>query len=145
MNISEIMQERFEKFSEALEFSPNRDRAVYQCVHGGLIFVAAVFVLAGFAAAVWPAIVLSLALTARDPWQVQLSRRFSLAVLIVLGVYVVGLIAALPFSGAVGAFKSLSSVLALVLAVGAQILWLWSAERLFDAQFRRPPEDSGPW
>ena len=146
MTIRSHFQQQFAEFSIGLEDSPNRDRAIYHCTHTALIFVAVFFVLAGFSAAVVPAVILSLVLTGRDAWQVHLSRRCSLAGLIVLAVYIIASLIALPFVGLTGSFAGLSDFFALLVVLGSLILWFISANRFYNAAFRLPPEqDTGPW
>ena len=139
MTIKEQFQQRFAAFSIALESSPNRDRAVYHCAHATLIFIAVLFVLAGFPIAVFPAVILSLVLTGRAAWQVHLSRRCSLASLIVLGIYIIVSLIALPFAG-------LFSFFTLLIVIASLIIWFISADRFYSASFRLPPEqNTGPW
>ncbi len=144
MNISETFRRRFDRFSAAMDFSPNRDRAIYCCAHAALVLVAAIFVLASFAVAVWPIVVLSLALTGRDSWQLRLSRRSALAGLILLALYIIGLLFTVPFAG-LGLWDILFAVATLLLVAASLVLWYWAAHRLYNAHFRLPPEDSGPW
>ncbi|NIA07266.1 MAG: hypothetical protein GWP14_06465 [Actinobacteria bacterium] len=146
MNIKEQFQQRFAAFSAAMDDSPNRDRVIYHCTHTALIFIAVLFVLAGLSLAVFPAIILSLVLSGRDAWQVHLSRLCSLAGLIVLGVYIIASLIALPFAGLTGSFAGLSSFFTLLVVLGSLILWFVSADRFYDAAFRLPPEENtGPW
>jgi len=144
MNISETFRQRFDRFSVAMDFSPNRDQAIYFLVHGALVLVAAIFVLVGFAVAVWPVVVLALALTGRDYWQVRLSRRSALAGFILLALYIIGLLLTVPFAG-LGLWDILWAIATLLLVAASLVLWYWAANRLYNAHFRLPPEDSGPW
>ena len=146
MNMKEHFQQRFPEFSVSMEDSPNRDRVIYHCTHAALIFIAVLFVLAGFPVAVFAAVILGLVVTGRDAWQVRLSRHSSLAGLIVLGVYVVGSLAAIPFVGLTGPFAGLSSFFALLVVIGSLVLWFISADRFYSAAHRLPPEENtGPW
>ncbi len=145
MNINETFRQRFDYFSAEMEFCPNRDRVIYSCVHAALILVAAIFVLAGFSVAVWPVAVLSLALTGQSYWQVRLSRRSALAGLILLALYIIGLLLTIPFAGPLALGEIIWAVLTLLLVAASLALWYWAADGLYDAHFRLPPEDSGPW
>ena len=146
MTIRGIFQQRLADFSIAMETSPNRDLAIYRCLHAVLVFIAVLFVLAGFPSAVLPAILLSLFLTGQDAWQVFLSRRCSLLGLIVMAAYIIILFIAVPIAGLVGSFAGLSSFFVLLLSVGSLVLWFWSADRLYNSAFRIPPEaNTGPW
>ena len=145
MNITETFRQRFDRFSVAMDFSPNRDHAIYFLVHAALVLVAAIFVLVGFAVAIWPVVVLSLALTGRDYWQVRLSRRSALAGFILLAFYIIGLLLTAPFAGPLGLWEILWAVATLLLVAASLVLWYWAADRLYNAHFRLPPEDSGPW
>ncbi len=145
MNIPETFQRRLDRFSASMDFSPNRDRAIYFLVHAALIFVAAIFVLVGFAVAVWPAVVLSLALTGRDSWQLRLSRRSALAGLILLALYIIYLLLTIASAGALGLWNILWAVVILLLVAASLGFWYWAAYRLYNAHFRLPPENSGPW
>ncbi len=144
MNITETFRQRFDRFSAAMDFSPNRDHAIYFLVHAALILVAAIFVLVGFAVAVWPVVVLALALTGRDCWQVRLSRRSALAGFILLALYIIGLLFTVPFAG-LGLWGIFWAVATLLLVAASLVLWYWAAYCLYNAHFRLPPEDSGPW
>ena len=144
MNIRETFRQRFDRFSVAMDFSPNRDHAIYFLVHAALVLVAAIFVLVGFAVAVWPVVVLALALTGRDYWQVRLSRRSALAGFILLALYIIGLLLTVPFAG-LGLWDILWAVATLLLVAASLVLWYWAADRFYNAHFRLPPEDSGPW
>ncbi len=144
MNITETFRQRFDRFSVAMDFSPNRDHAIYFLVHAALVLVAAIFVLVGFAVAVWPVVILALALTGRDYWQVRLSRRSALAGFILLALYIIGLLLTVPFAG-LGLWDILWAVATLLLVAASLVLWYWAAYRLYNAHFRLPPEDSGPW
>ena len=145
MNITETFRHRFDRFSASMDFSPNRDHAIYFLVHAALLLVAAIFVLVGFAVAVWPVVVLALALTGRDCWQVRLSRRSALAGCILLALYIIGLLLSLFLAGSPGLWDILAVVATLLLTAVSLIFWYWAADRLYNAQFRLPPEDSGPW
>ena len=145
MNISETFRRRFDRFSASMDFSPNRDRAIYSVVHAGLVLVAAIFVLAGYAVAVWPAVVLSLALTGQDYWQVRLSRRSALAGMILLVLYVIGLFLTIASDEALGLWDIIWAVVILLLVSASLVFWYWAARRLYNAHFRLPPENSGPW
>ena len=145
MTVKKYFQQRLAEFSTAVESSPNRDLAIYRCAHATLVFVAVIFVLVGFSSAVLAAVVLSLVLTGQDVWQVSLSRRCSLAGLIVLVTYIIVLLIDLPIVGLVGSFASLSDFFTLLTVAGSLILWFWAADCLYNAKFRLPPEDAGPW
>ena len=146
MTIKQQFQQRFAAFSITMEDSPNRDRVVYHCAHVVLVFIAMFFVLAGFSPAVFPAVILSLVLTGRDAWQVHFSRRCSLAGLLVLAIYVIASLIALPFAGLTGSFAGLFSFFTLLVVIGSLILWFISADRFYSASFRLPPEqNTGPW
>ena len=145
MNIKERFGQSFAEFSSAMEISPHRDLVIYRCAHAALLLLAVILVLRGFPAAVFAVIVLSLVLTGRSALQVHISRRFSLAGLIVLAAYIIGLLIVLLFSGPAGSFASLSGFSTLLLLAGSLILWFFSANRLYHAEFRLPPEDTGPW
>ena len=145
MTIKKYFQQHFAEFFTAMESSPNRDLVIYRCSHALLIFVAVIFVLAGFPSAVLAAIILSLALTGQDAWQVDLSRRCSLFGLLALAVYVIVLFMALPIAGFVGSFASPSGFFILLALAGSLILWFWAADGFYNAKFRLPPEDAGPW
>ena len=146
MAIKERLHERFAEFSIAMEDSPDRDRVIYHCAHAALILIAVLFVLAGFPLAVFAAVILSLVLTGGDAWQVHLSRRCSLACLIVLGVYVIGSVISLPFVGLRSSFGSLAGFFALLVLIGSLVLWFISADRFYNAAYRLPPEENtGPW
>ena len=146
MPIKEYFQQRFAQFSVSMESSPNRDRVIYHCAHAALILVAIWFVLAGFAVAVFAAVILSLVATGRDAWQVHLSRRCCLAGLIVLAVYVIASLVAIPFVGLTGALAAFSSLIALLVVIVSLILWFISANRFYTAAYRLPPEENtGPW
>ena len=146
MPIKEHLQQRLARFSVSMESSPNRDRVIYHCAHAALILVAVLFVLAGFPIAVFAAVILSLVATGRDAWQVHLSRRCSLAALVVLAVYVIASLAVIPFAGLTGAFAGFSSLLALLVVIGSLILWFVMADRFYRAAHRLPPEENtGPW
>ena len=146
MTIKERLQQRFAEFSIALESSPNRDRAVYHCAHATLVFIAVLFVLAEFSMAVVPAVILSLVLTGRDAWQVHLSRRCSLAGLIVLSIYITASLIALPFAGLTGSFAGLFSFFTLLVVIASLIIWFISADRFYAAAYRLPPDqNTGPW
>ena len=145
MNITETFRQRFDHFSAAMDFSPNRDRAIYSCAHAALVLVAAIFVLAGFAVAVWPVVVLSLALTGQSSWQVRFSRRSALAGLILFALYFIVLLLSLPSAGPLHLWDIICAVATLLLVVASLVLWYWAADRLYNAHFRLPPENSGPW
>lgn len=145
MNITKTFRERFESFSASADFSPNRDHAIYCLVHAALIFVAAVFVLLSFAVAVWPVVVLALALTGREYWQIHLSRRSALAGLILLALYIIALLYSVIFVSSPGFWDILAGVATLLLAAFSLGFWYWAADLLYKAHFRLPPEDSGPW
>ena len=145
MTIRQDIQQRFAEFSCSMQHAPGRDRVIYHLVHGGMILIAALCVLCGFPWAVWAAVVLSLTLTAREPWQVQLSRRFSVACLALIGLYLIGLLIAWPFEGPQGPLADFYGLIAFLIAGVALILWFWSADRLYKVQFQLPPEDTGPW
>ncbi len=144
MNITETFRQRFDRFSTSMDFSPNRDHAIYFLVHAALVLVAAIFVLLGVAVAVWPVVVLALALTGRDYWQIRLSRRSALAGFILLALYIIGLLFTVPFAE-LGLWDILWAVATLLLVAASLVLWYWAADRLYNAHFRLPPEDSGPW
>ncbi len=145
MNITETFRRRFDNFSASMDFSPNRDRAIYSCTHAALVLVAAIFVLAGFTVAVWPAVVLSLALTGQSYWQCRLSRRSALAGFFLLAIYIVYLLVTLFSAELPGFVDIFFAVTTLLLVAGALILWYWAANCLYNADFRLPREDSGPW
>ncbi len=145
MTISENFQQRFDSFSTSMDFSPNRDHAIYYLVHAALLLVAAIFVLVGFAVAVWPVVVLALALTGQDHWQVRLSRRSALAGCVLLALYIIGLLITVFSLGSPGLWGILAVVATLLLVAASLLLWYWAANRFYNAHFRLPPEDSGPW
>ena len=145
MNIKERFGQSFAEFSSAMEVSPNRDLVIYRCAHSALLLLAVILVFYGFFSAVFAVIVLSLVLTGRNARQVYLSRRFSLAGLIVLGTYVIGLLVALPFAKPAGFFASPAGFSMLLMLAGSLIVWFFSANRLYNAEFQLPPEDTGPW
>ena len=145
MNIPETFRQRFERFSVSMDFCPNRDHAIYFLVHAVLVLVAATFVLLGFAVAVWPVVVLTLALTGRDYWQVRLSRRFALAGCVLLGLYIIGLLYCVFFLSSPDLWGILAIVATVLLAAVSMALWYWAANRLYNVHFCLPPEDSGPW
>ena len=145
MKICETLQCRLDRFSASMDVSPNRDRVIYSLVHAGLVLVAAMFVLAGYAVAVWPAVVLSLALTGGDYWQVRLSRRSALAGMILLALYVIGLLITIASHESLGFWDIMWAVVTLLLVVASLVFWYWAARRLYNAHFRLPPENSGPW
>ena len=145
MTISENFQQRFDRFSVSMDFSPNRDHAIYYLVHAALLLVAAIFVLVGFAVAVWPVVVLALALTGQDYWQVRLSRRSALAGCVLLALYIIGLLYSVFFVGSPGLWDILVAVATVLLAATSLGFWYWAADRLYNAHFRLPPENSGPW
>ena len=145
MNIPETFRQSFDRFSASMDFSPNRDHVIYFLIHAVLVLVAAIFVLFGFAVAVWPIVILALALTGRDYWQVRLSRRFALAGCILLGLYIIGLLYCVFFLSSPGPWGILAIVATVLLAAVSMALWYWAAERLYNAHFRLPPEASGPW
>ena len=145
MNIAKTFRDRFESFSASADFSPNRDHAIYFLVHATLIFVAAVFVLVGFVVAVCPIIVLALALTGREYWQVRMSRRSALAGLILFALYIIALLYSVFFVNSPGLWDILAGVATLLLAAFSLGFWYWAADLLYNAHFRLPPEDSGPW
>ena len=146
MTIKEHFQQRLAEFEVTMETSPNRDIVIYRCAHAALIFIAVIFVMAGFSSAVLAAVVLSLVLTGQDAWQVYISRRCSLFGLIVMAVYILILIIAIPIAGLVVSFARLGGLFTLLLSVGSLILWFWSADRLYNSAIRLPPEENiGPW
>ena len=146
MTIKQQFRQRFATFSTTMENSPNRDRVIYHCAHAALVFIAVLFVLAGFPMAVFPVVILSLVLTGRDAWQVHFSRRCSLAGLIVLAIYVIVLLIALPFLGPKGSFADLFSFFSLLVVIASLIIWFISADRFYAAAYRLPPEkNTGPW
>ncbi len=145
MTISETFQQRFDDFAESMELSPNRDRVIYSLVHAGLVLVGAIFVFAGYTLALCPVVVLTLTLTARDSWQVHLSRRCALAGLIVLALSIIALLVSLLFVEHVGFWGIIWAGATFLIVIALLALWYWAANRLYEAHFRLPPEDSGPW
>ncbi len=145
MTINETFRQRFDDFAASMELSPNRDRAIYSLVHASLVLIGAIFVLVGYTMAVCPVVVLTLVLTARDSWQVHLSRRCALAGLIVLALSIIAWLVSLPFIGPVGLWRIIWAGATLLLVIASLVLWYWAANRLYNAHFRLPPEDSGPW
>ena len=145
MTISETFQQRFDDFAASMELSPNRDRVIYSLVHAGLVLVGAIFVFVGYTIAICPVVVLALVLTARDPWQVYLSQRCALAGLIVLASCIIALLISLPFVESVGFWGIIWAGGTFLIVITSLALWYWAANRLHNAHFRLPPEDSGPW
>ena len=145
MTISETFRQRLDDFSESMELSPNRDRAIYSLVHAGLVLIGAVFVFVGYTMAVCPVVVLTLVLSGRDPWQIHLSRRCALAGLIVLALCIIALLVSLAFVEPVGLWGIIWAGATFLLVTASLALWYWAANRLHNAHFRLPPEDSGPW
>ena len=147
MTVKALFQQRFAELSISMETSPNRDRVIYRCVHTALLLACVILVFCGFAHAVLAAIALALVFTGQDAWQVFLSRRFAIAGLILLGLYIIILLIALPIAGPQGLFAGPSGLFLLLLLVALSILWFWSADRFYQAAFRLPPPEqgTGPW
>lgn len=145
MSFKEDLQHRLAALSGSMEQSPARDRVIYHLVHGGMILVAAGFVLAGYPWVVWAAVTLSVSLTAKEFWQVELSRRFSLVGLVLMGLFLIGSVAAMAWSKHRWALADVYSLITFLAGGVALILWFWSADRLYKVQFQLPPEDTGPW
>ena len=145
MAFREDLQQRLAELSGSMEQAPARDRVIYHLVHGGLILVSAGFVLAGCPWVVWAAIVLALSLTAKEFWQVELSRRFSLACLALMGLFLIGSVVVMFWLRKAWVLSDIYSLITFLAGGAGLILWFWSADRLYKVQFQLPPEDTGPW
>ncbi len=145
MAFREDLQQRLTELSGSMEQAPARDRVIYHLVHGGLILISAGFVLAGCTWVVWAAIVLGLSLTAKEFWQVELSRRFSLAGLALMGLFLIGSVVMMFWLRKAWVLSDIYSLITFLAGGAGLILWFWSADRLYKVQFQLPPEDTGPW